>query len=142
MFLNVCSVACVLHKDEQDAHGPKRSLECQRLYMTSCQKDSYCHINMPIIEYIKNNIGQESCITNNLLIQQQSMCTSAELLYIILTILHTPPLPLWHKNSCQDHRENYNFGRPFLGHHYYILIIICLFHAPEQRRSWEEMLHF
>ena len=48
MFLNVCSV--ILHKDEQEAHEPSRSPEYQRFYMTYCQKGSYFHINMPIIE--------------------------------------------------------------------------------------------
>ena len=27
----------------------------------------------------------------------------------------------WHKNPCHRGHEMYNFGRPFLGHHYYIL---------------------
>ena len=26
-----------------------------------------------------------------------------------------------HKNPCPGGHEIYNFGRPFLGHHYYIL---------------------
>ena len=26
-----------------------------------------------------------------------------------------------HKNSCPRGHESYNFGRPFLGHHFYIL---------------------
>ena len=33
-----------------------------------------------------------------------------------------------HKNPCPKANEIKNFGRPFLGHHYYILILseLCL----------------
>ena len=33
-----------------------------------------------------------------------------------------------HKNPCPGGHEIYNFGRPFLGHHYYILGLsyLCL----------------
>ena len=41
-----------------------------------------------------------------------------------ITYLATP----YHKNSCPGDHEIYNFGGPFLGHHYYILSLcdLCL----------------
>ena len=37
---------------------------------------------------------------------------------------------LLHKNPCSGGHEFYNFGRPFIGHHYYTLIV-CIDHAPK-----------
>ena len=44
--------------------------------------------------------------------------------FYYLTYIATPQ----HKNPCPGGHENYNFGRPFLGHHYYILCLsdLCL----------------
>ena len=43
------------------------------------------------------------------------------------------------KDTSPSGHEIYNFGRPFLGYHYYIL---CLYHAQEMKREREEILHF
>ena len=37
-----------------------------------------------------------------------------------------------HKNPCPGVHEIYNFGRPFLGHHYYILGLSDLFLGEEK----------
>ena len=46
-----------------------------------------------------------------------------------------------HKNPCLGGHEIYNFGRPFLGHHYYILSLfdVCL---GEEKKIFKEIMHF
>ena len=48
---------------------------------------------------------------------------------------------LWHKNPCPRGHEIYNFGRPFLGHHYYILGLsdLCL---GIEKKIFKEIMHF
>ena len=38
-----------------------------------------------------------------------------------------------HKNPCPGIHEIYNFGRPFLGHHYYILSLSDLYLEVEKK---------
>ena len=47
----------------------------------------------------------------------------------------------WHKNPCPRGHEIYNFGRPFLGHHYYILGLsdLCL---EVERKILKEIIYF
>ena len=49
-------------------------------------------------------------------------------------------LPL-HKNPCPRGHEIYNFDRPFLGHHYYILGLsdLCL---GVEKKIFKEIMHF
>ena len=49
-----------------------------------------------------------------------------------------PPL---HKNPCPGVHEIYNSGRPFLGHHYYVLSLldICL---GVVKKILKEIMHF
>ena len=46
-----------------------------------------------------------------------------------------------HKNPCPRGQEIYNFGRHFLGHHYYILSLsdVCL---GDERKIFKEIMHF
>ena len=46
-----------------------------------------------------------------------------------------------HKNLCPWGHEIKNFGRPFLGHHYYILSLydLCL---VEEKKIFKEIMHF
>ena len=46
-----------------------------------------------------------------------------------MTYMATPQ----HKNPCPEGHEFYNLGRPFPGHHYYILSLVCLKYASEQK---------
>ena len=45
------------------------------------------------------------------------------------------------KTPCQEGHECYNFGRPFLGHHYYILSFsdLCL---GEKKKIFKEIMLF
>ena len=45
------------------------------------------------------------------------------------------------KNSCPKGHKIYNFGRPFLGHHYYILSLsdLCL---GADKKIFKEIMHF
>ena len=45
-----------------------------------------------------------------------------------------------HKNPCPGRHEIYNFGRPFLGNHYYLLSLsdLCL----DLRNTCTSILHF
>ena len=54
-----------------------------------------------------------------------------------MTYMTTPQ----HKNPCPRGHEIYNFGRPFLGHHYYILGLSNLCLGVEQKMLKEKM-HF
>ena len=53
-----------------------------------------------------------------------------------MTYMATPE----HKNPCPRGHEIYNFGTPFLGHHYYILGLsdLCLGVA----KIFKEIMHF
>ena len=46
-----------------------------------------------------------------------------------------------HKTPCPGVHEIYNFGRPFLGHHYYILSLSdqCL---GVEKKVFKEIMHF
>ena len=46
-----------------------------------------------------------------------------------------------HKNPCLGGHEIYNFGRPFLGHHYYILSLsdLCL---GVEKKICKEIMYF
>ena len=46
-----------------------------------------------------------------------------------------------HKNPCPRGHEIYNFGRPFLGYHYYILSLsdLCL---GVEKKIFKEKVHF
>ena len=46
-----------------------------------------------------------------------------------------------HKNPYPGGHEIYNFGRPFLGHHYYILGLsdLCL---GVEKKIFKEIMHF
>ena len=46
-----------------------------------------------------------------------------------------------YKNPCQGGNGIYNFGRPFLGHHYYILrlSVLCLI---LENKILKETMHF
>ena len=46
-----------------------------------------------------------------------------------------------HKNPCLGGHEIYNFGRPFLGHHYYIHSLSDLF-LGVKRKIFKEIVHF
>ena len=54
-----------------------------------------------------------------------------------MTYMTTPS----HKNPCHRGHEIYNFGRPFLGHHYYILGLcdLCL---GIEKKIFKEIIHF
>ena len=54
-----------------------------------------------------------------------------------MTYMATPS----HKNPCPRGHEIYNFGRPFLGHHYYILGLsdLCL---GVEKKILKEIMHF
>ena len=54
-----------------------------------------------------------------------------------MTYMAMPP----HKNPCPRGHEIYNFGRPFLGHHYYILGLsdLCL---GIEKKIFKEIMHF
>ena len=47
----------------------------------------------------------------------------------------------WHKNPCPGGHEIYNFGRPFLGLHYYILSLsdLCL---GVEKKIFKGIMHF
>ena len=49
-------------------------------------------------------------------------------------------MPL-HKNPCPRGHEIYNFGRPFLGHHYYILGLSDLCQRAE-KKIFKEIMQF
>ena len=59
------------------------------------------------------------------------------MLFHLMTYMATPE----HKNSCARGHEIYNFGRPFLGHHYYIfgLSDLCL---RVKKKIFKEIMHF
>ena len=46
-----------------------------------------------------------------------------------------------HKNRCPRVHENYNFRRPFIGHHYFILSMseLCL---GIEMKNFKEIIHF
>ena len=46
-----------------------------------------------------------------------------------------------HNYSCLGGNEIYNFGRPFLGHGYYILVLsdLCM---EVEKKIFKEILHF
>ena len=48
-----------------------------------------------------------------------------------------------HKNPCPVGHKSYNFGRPFLGHHYYTCILslsdLCL---GEEKKIFKEICIF
>ena len=46
-----------------------------------------------------------------------------------------------HKNPCPEGHKTYNLGRPFLGHHYLILIFSCLCLGVE-KDIFNEIMHF
>ena len=54
-----------------------------------------------------------------------------------ITYMATP----MHKNSCPRGYEIYNFGRPFLGHHYYKLSLsdLCL---KVEKKIFKEIIFF
>ena len=54
-----------------------------------------------------------------------------------ITYMATPQ----HKNPCPGRYEIYNFGRPFLGHHYFILTLsdICL---GVEKKIFRELMYF
>ena len=54
-----------------------------------------------------------------------------------MTYIATPQ----HKNPCHRGHEIYNFGRHFLGHHYYILALsdLCL---GVEKKIFKEIMHF
>ena len=54
------------------------------------------------------------------------------MLFYYMTYMNTPQ----HKNPCQGGHEIYNFGRPFLGHHYQPIYLVCLIFVWEQRRRF------
>ena len=47
----------------------------------------------------------------------------------------------YHKNPCTGGHEIYNFGRPFLDHHYYILSLFDLCLGVE-KKIFKEIMHF
>ena len=49
---------------------------------------------------------------------------------------------LYRRNLCPGGHESYNFGKPFLGHHYYIhtsLSDLCL---GVKKKNFKEIMHF
>ena len=54
-----------------------------------------------------------------------------------ITYIATPE----RKNPCPGGHESYNFGRPFLGHHYYILSLSDLYLGVE-KKFLKEIMHF
>ena len=46
-----------------------------------------------------------------------------------------------HKNPCPGGHEIYNFGRPIIGHHYYLLSLIELFPGVE-KKTFKEIHKF
>ena len=49
---------------------------------------------------------------------------------------------LLHKNPCPGGHENYNFGGPFIGYHYYILSLYGLFTEVEKSFFFKEIHQF
>ena len=50
------------------------------------------------------------------------------------------PTPL-HKNFCLSDHEIFNFGRPFLGHYYYVLSLSHPCRGIE-KKNLKEIMHF
>ena len=59
--------------------------------------------------------------------------------FYYMTYMTTPE----HKNPCSGGHEIYNFGRSFLGHHYYMYLLslsdLCL---GVEKKICKEIMHF
>ena len=69
------------------------------------------------------NLGRPFLCHHNYILSLSNLCLGVEKIFKeimhfhYMTYMATP----WHKNPCPGGHEIYNFGRPFLGHHYYTL---------------------
>ena len=102
--------------------------DCVRLYLPFNKRPA--GLNGPVGHEIYNFgrpcLGHHYCI-----LTLSDLCMGVvkkifkEVMHVnYMTYMVTP----YHKNPCPGGHESYNFGRPFLGHHYYILSLsdICM----------------
>ena len=47
-----------------------------------------------------------------------------------------------HQNPCPGGHDSYNFGRPFLGHHYYYLLSLSDLCPRVKKKVFKEIMHF
>ena len=98
-------------------------------YMTTLQHKNPCPWGHEIYNFGRPFLGHHYYI---LCLSDQCLGVEKKILkeimqFCYMTYMATPP----HKNPCPRGHEIYNFGRPFLGHHYYML---CLIYTWVQKR--------
>ena len=106
--------------------------------LTFCQKGSYLHNNSPIMEKIKVSYQYYKSLT-----QQQSMCC----IFMEYTIMHihykTRMAMPQHKMPRPGGHGIHNFGRPFLGHFYYLPVLSLSDLSLEvEKKIFEEVMFF
>ena len=136
VIITICKhLICLIHAPVQ----PRREEILHFHYMAMPQHKNPCPRDHEIDNFGRPFLGQHYYI-----LSLSDLCLGVEK-KISKEILHfhymTYMAMTQHKNPCSGGLEICNFGRPFLGHHYYILNLSDLCQRVE-KEIFKEIMHF